>query len=394
MNNIPTLDEIYQDLIARVETKLNVSISSLPDAIFNSLRVECAAKSAVLKQMYLVVGKLQKNIFPDTAESEATGGTLERFGRAKLNRNPFQPEQGKYTVTVTGDPTGVIDAETTWRSDDNSTNPGMLYILDEAHSMAGSTDSITLRALTAGTTAKLVIGDTLTATTPLNRIDQQVTVTAEAVQPKDVEDIEDYRAKTLQAFRLEPQGGAASDYRLWGYDAQGVREIYPYAKSGANNEEDVYVEATMADSDDGMGTPGAGILADVAEVIERDPDTTKPLTERGRRPDNVQVNVLPVTIKEIDITVHGYTSITTDKQTAILDALTALIYDIRPFVAAADILDNRNDTLSKNVITGAILNAVPGSIFSSIDLEVDGSPVDTVTFDLGNIPHLNSVSYV
>lgn len=390
MTTIPTLTELYNSIIADLETGMTVNIP-----VFGKffLRVLAGVQAAKLKLFYLAIGLLQKNIFVDTADSETIGGTLERFGRVKLNRSPFAALAGQYTVTVTGTTGSTIAAQTTFKSDDTSANPGKLFILDTAFTLSGSSGSIVLRALEAGLNSKLSIGDTLSATAPIAGVNKTATVTAETVTPLAAETTEEYRAKALDAYRLEPQGGAASDYRLWAADAQGVQQSYAYAKSGAANEINLYVEATIADSDDGRGTPGASILAEVEDVIEFDPDITRPLSERGRRPVGVfEVHVLPVTVKEVDITISS-SSWTTAQQTSIENALLDEISKMRPFVAACDTLADKNDILDSNKIINIVLTAQPGSQFGAITIEIDSSPVSSFTFTNGDIPHFNSVTF-
>lgn len=389
---LPSLNQLYTEILADLQAEFGVSIPVFGKSFLRAIAMVQAAK---LKLYYLSIGFLQKNIFIDTADSEAIGGTLERFGRVKLNRSPFEAVQGKYTVTVTGTAASVIPAQTIFKSNDTAASPGKLFTLDDAYTMTGTSDSITIRALEAGTGSKLVIGNTLTLTAPLIGIDAIATVTAETVLPLAAESLDDYRKKALQAYRLEPQGGAATDYRLWAADAQGVAQSYPYAKSGAANEINLYVEATIADSTDGKGTPDSLILQAVADVVEFDPDTTKPLYERGRRPLGVyEVNYLPITVKEIDVEIAGYINSTPAIELSITTALTTEISKMRPFIAACDILDEKNDILDTNRIISIILNARPGSVFGAITLKVDNTTMSTYTFLNGNIPHVNSISFV
>jgi len=391
MQNIPTIIQLYNGILADLESQFNITI---PIVGKNFLRAMAAVQAAKLKLFYLAIGNLQKNIFIDTASSEAAGGTLERFGRVKLGRNPFPAVAGQYTVSVTGTIGGTINAETTFKSNDDSLNPGMLFILDNEHTLVSNPDTIILRALASGLDSKLSIGDQLTATAPIALVDSLATVTLESVQPLAAEDIETYRAAGMNAYRQEPQGGAATDYRLWASDAQGVRRVYPYAKDGAANEINIFVEAVLADSTDGKGTPSAGILTAVESVIELDPDTTIPLLDRGRRPLGVfQVHYLPVTIKTIDIVVTGFVGLTSDIQAAILAALTADLATIRPFVAAADILENQNNIIDVNKISYTIQVANPRSVFTSITLKVNTTPLSSFEFDAGDIGFLNSVTY-
>ena len=390
MIKIPTLKELFDDVIADLESQLTVTIPILGPIFLRGL---AAVQAAKLKLFYLTIGQLQKNIFVDTADPESTGGTLERFGRIKLNRNPFPATAAKYDIDVTGTIGATIPAGTTFKSDDDSLNPGKLYILDTAFELLTSPDTITVRALEAGIDSKLAISDTLTATAPIATVDQSATVSAENVIPLAAETIEAYRQAAIDSYRLEPQGGAAADYRLWSADAQGVRLVYPFAKSGAANEINLHVEANFVDSTDGKGTPTAAILTAVEAVVEFNPDDTKPLNERGRRPLGVfDIHFLAITIATVDIDIPGLTA-TAAQKTAIETALAALIFDIRPFVAAADVLANKNDILDTNKIISTILSVIPGASFGTVTLEVNGVYVNTYTFENGEIPSLDNVTF-
>lgn len=391
MTTIPTIQQLYTSILADLESDFEVSIPVLGKSFLRALSGIQAAK---LKLSYYALGKLQKNLWPDSADSVANGGTLERFGEVKLGRSPFSATQGQYLIEVTGTIGATIKAQTLFKSNDTAQNPGKLYILDTAYELATEIDTITVRALEAGLDSKLNAGELLTATQPIAGVDSQAEVAEEVVAPQAAEEIEDYRTKIVQAFRLEPQGGATGDYVLWAQDAQAVKRVYPYASSGNPNEIDLYVEATEADSTDGKGTPSAGLLEDVEEVIETSPDTTLSDEERGRRPLGVfQVNVEAITPLDIDITINDFLNITAEKQTLISNALEEAIAAIRPFVPGADIESERNDTLSVNVIISTILAAVPGAAFGAIELEVDGTPETSFTFTNGDIPYKNSITY-
>lgn len=389
MITLPTLSQLYTNVLNNLESEYGVNIS-LKQKV--ALRVISATQASKLWLLYKVIGFLQKNIWPDTADTEFMGGTLERFGRVRLGRNSRQAVQGQYTVTVTGEIGAIVPAQIVSVSNDSSLNPGKNYILDSAHTMVTTSDTITLRALEAGTGSKLSIGDTLTFTSPVPLIDSVTTVTAETVQPLAAETTEAYRTAILNSFRLEAQGGAATDYRIWAQDAQGVAAVYPYAKAGETNANIIYVEATVADSIDGKGTPSAQIIADVEAVTNFNPDTTLPLNERGRRPNTVRNYFEAITPLNVNITITGGTFSAT-QQTAIINALTTAINAIRPYVAAADILANKNDIIDTNKVNGVIYSAVPGAVYTGVVLQVNAVTVLTYTFTAGNIPYKNTISF-
>ena len=390
MITIPTLKQIYDDSISKIESEFGITIPTFGKNVFRSLSSVQAAK---LKLYYLLLAKVQKNIFVDTAEPVAMGGTLERFGIVKLGRSPFPAVAGEYTVTVTGTIGATISAQTTFKSDDTSSNPGYLFILDSDYTLTSSSDSITLRALTAGQISELAVSDTLTSTAPIANVNKVGTISAISTEPRDAESIEVYRQRAIEAYRLEPQGGAVTDYRLWASDAQGVANSYPYAVAGNDGVINLYVEATVADSVAGKGVPTASILSDVEDVVELDPDTTLPINERGRRPLGVfQVNYLPITVVEVEITITGG-SYTSEQETAVTAALTEAINLIRPFIAGADILSNKNDILDRNKTVFIIQSTVPSVTFTGVTLEFDTVSLSTYLFDNGEIPYLASVTY-
>lgn len=392
---IPTLKELFDDILGDLEAEFNITIPLIGK---NFLRVIASVQAAKLKIFYLTIARVQKNIFVDTADPQDIGGTLERFGIVKLGRLPFNAVAGEYTVEVTGNIGGTIKANTTFKANDDSANPGKQFVLDVEKVLAAPTDTMTLRALEAGVDSKLSIGDKLTATSPIANVDRIVEVLTEDVQPLAAEDIEDYREKAIEGYQLEPQGGAGSDYRIWSADAQGVKRVYPFAKSGDSNVADVFVEATILDSTDGKGTPTASILSDVEDVIEFDPDITKPLTERGRRPMTVlQVNVLPISVKIIDIEITGFVGLTTTLEQNINDAVTAALADLRPFVASADVVADKNDILSINILIFTVQDVLVSNenLFDELTFTVDS--VDeggSFQFLNGDIPFKGVITFV
>lgn len=120
MTTIPTISQLYAEVLADLQNEYGVTISTVGKVM---LRFIAFVQAAKLKLIYLFVGDVQRNITPDTAYSTANGGTLERWGLIKLGRNPLPATQGQYTATVTGTVGAVIPASTTFKSDDDSLSP-------------------------------------------------------------------------------------------------------------------------------------------------------------------------------------------------------------------------------------------------------------------------------
>jgi uncharacterized phage protein gp47/JayE len=391
MITIPTLTELKTAILADLTTAYG---SPIPTFGKSFLRAIAYVQAGRLKLYYMAIASLQKNIFVDTADPESLGGTLERFGRVKLNRDPFPAKSGQYRIQVVGPIGSVIPASMTFKSNDDSLSPGYLFINDNSYVMVSNPDSFVVRALTPGIESKLQPSDGLTSTSPILNVNSMAVVLSEETAPLAAEDIEDYRTKAIEAYRLEPQGGAAGDYRLWALDAQGVKQTYPYAKSGFPAEVNLYVEANAVDSTDGKGTPSPTILAAVEAVVELDPDTTKDINDRGRRPIDEIIHYLPIIPRDIDIKVTGFVGLTAAIQSLIQGAISDSLASVRPFVAGAEVLTNKNDIYSTNAIISTIISVVPGAVFSAVELKVGGLVVSTFTFQNGDLPYFNSISYI
>lgn len=390
MKPIPSIKEINTNISNDLRSKLNLSI----DYLKKTLDAFALVLSAQYHLVYLYLSDIQDNIFPDKATTSDQGGTLERQGMIYMNRNPFPDSVGSFKVSVTGVAGSVLRVNLTFKSNEDALNPGQVYILDSAYTLTGTADEIEIRSIGAGVDYNLNVADKLTITEPVIGVDKTVTVTEVLVQPKAGETTELYRSAILNAIQLEPQGGSRADYRQWCTDAQGVRLVYPYVPDVDTGDISLYVEATLVDSNDGKGTPTSTILTDVEDVIEQDPDTTKPINERGRRPMQANVTVLPIVLVPVDVTIKGLNVDTTAVRASINSSITDLLYNVRPFISGADLRRNKNDILYsgkvQSVVTDTLTN---GNFFNLLTLYVDGNEITSYEFTLGNIPYLRNLTY-
>lgn len=377
----PKLKELQDSILSAFETRFG----TINRGLKSTFRVISQVLAGELRLVYLFGASVQKNVFADLADPEVDGGTLERFGRAKLGRDPFPASQGLYLVDVTGVSGGVIRAGVVFKAAN-----GYNYSNETALTLTGATGQISLRALTPGLVAKLNPLDTLNATEPILNVDGKAIVNQEIETPLNAEDIEDYRQKILLAFRTESQGGASGDYRLWSADAQGVEKVYPFV--GTPGTINLYVEATEADSTDGFGTPTTTILTNVEDVCKLDPDTSKDYNDRGRLPMGVfEFNVLPIVPIAVDLTVSGYNGNTSEAQTLIAAALKDYLKTIRPYVAGADELDA--STLSEQRLIGVVSDALPIEYnFTTLSMSVGGTPVGVYQFVYEEIPRVGAIT--
>ena len=390
MKPIPSIIELQQNIVEDLKNKLNLS----DDDLKKTLNAFSLVLSGQMKILYLFLADIQNNIFADTANSQEQGGTLERIGQIYLNRPPFPDAIGVFNISVNGIVGSVLREGLTFKSNEDALNPGQLFVLDSEHIMVATTDVIEVRSLGAGTDFNLSVNDKLTITEPVIGVDKTVTVTAVTTQPTAGETLENYRDSILRAIQLEPQGGSKSDYRQWASDAPGVRLVYPYVRDTDAGIVDVYVEATLPDSTDGKGTPTTTILNEVLAVIEQDPDLSKPINERGRRPIQANVITSAISLIPVDVTISGLNDSSQSVKDVIQSALIDMLYGVRPYISGADLLRNKNDILYsgrvQSIVTDALAN---GNFFNQLTLIVDGNSVVSYEFDLGNIPYLRNLTY-
>jgi len=389
--NIPTFNDLYSSILTDLKTKLQINYI-IGKVVLNAL---AAVQAAKLKIIYTAIAFLYKNIFVDTADPESLGGSLERYGLVKLGRLPFPAVAGVYDINVSGTIGATIPVNTTFKSLDGSASPDNLFIVDVAFIFTGTTGVISIRALDLGPEARLEIGDQLQVTAPLANVDSFADIDSISVTPTAAESYADYRKATIDAYQLEAQGGARTDYRLWSQDAAGVRKVYPYVTPGEAGEINLYVEANVVDSIDGRGTPSSAILSDVEDVVEFDPDTTKPLNERGRRPLGVfKIHFLAVTPLPVDVEITDLSDPTL--LTSIKTALGTFLFDIRPFIAGADSpADEQIGKIYLSDIFNVVRDVIGGqNSFTNITMTVNGSLETIYEFMNGDIPYIDDVTNI
>lgn len=388
MAAIPTILELYTNLSNDLRNRLDLSDDNLKK-VLDAMALSLAGQ---FKLTYLALADVQNNIFPDTADTGENGGTLDRLGLIYLNRIRRPSTSGTFSVSVTAENGSSLRSGITFKSNDDSFNPGNLYILDQQQTLTGTGDAVEIRSLEGGSGVLLEVGDTLTITEPVIGVEQVVTVGAIVQQPFDEESVDDFRAAILQSIQLEPQGGAKTDYRLWAADAQGVRNVYPYVKDTEAGTVQIYVEATAADSTDGLGTPSAALMADVVEVIEFDPDISLPLNERGRRPIQANIEVLPIALNPVDVVITGLQENSPNIQASIQQNLENYLLSIRPYVAGADLARNKNDILYSARLQAVVTDVLTASnFFTDFNVFVNGVNQLNFLFSRDNIPYLRNL---
>lgn len=387
---IPTIQEIEEQILNNFALSLGVSVDDLGESYI----VESKVDAALIYQFYLTLGIVQNNVFPDLSDEP----TLLRQGLGNLGRLPNPAIAGEYEIEVVGAIGASISAGVTFKSNDDSTSPEYLFVVDFDFTLSSETDSLTVRALTPGLESKLNIGDKLTSTQPLANINDEVEVLAIVTNPSEAESLDSYREDVLAAYRLEPQGGSPSDYRLWALDVPEVRTVYPYLQENNIGVIDVYVEATLENSEAIIGVPSQQILDDIYKKpnggeFESGAIVYNEAEQRGRRPLGIfAINSLPVLPISVDLEFTDLTN--TGSSSAIRTAIENYLYTLRPFVAGGDSILNKNDILTIGQLISIVVSVLEdeGGTFSDLEMRVDGNIVNSYTFLFGYYPYLRNIN--
>lgn len=365
--NIPTIQQIYQQIIQDYENRLGVTF---PTWGRNFIKVHAMVNAMIFYAIYLKNAFVYRNMLPDTADSTANGGTLERFGMIMLNRLPFRATQSQYSVLGTGAIGSTIPAGRTFTTQRNN----VIYTIDVPFVFTSVPTPFVIRSLTAGTETRLFPGDVITIVSPVTGVTGTFVVQAEVTEPTDAEPLDSYRAKILQAYRYRSRGGAAADYRFWAGQVVGVRNSYPYTGVPLPNV-NLYIE-----SETGDGVPSPALLTATETHVNQ------------FRPMGIYVHYLPVVPVLVAITVQGAQSITTTDQTLIYSAMEQYLREKRPFIESTD--TNRHDVVNLNEIIATIQDVKPNVSLGNITVTFNGSQMASYMVNNGEIPKLDTITYV
>jgi hypothetical protein len=143
------------------------------------------------------------------------------------------------------------------------------------------------------------------------------------------------------------------------------------------------------------GVPTQSILDDVEEVVNFDPDQTRPLQERSRRPIQANLEVLPVDPVGVEVNIIGLVDSSTEIRNAIEVNLISFLRSIRPFVDGADLLRNKNDILYTAKLQGVVTDVLSAdNFFNDFNMLIDGVTQTSFIFAREKIPNLINVNYL
>lgn len=397
MITAPTLTDLFNGISA--EFKTNFGISSSND-LKRVLTAFAASEAGFLKLLYFQLLDVQKNCYPDLADSTDNGGTLERFGQIRLNRLPTKATQGEYIISISGTSGTVLPLGTQFKTNSTTNKIPAIYTTTENVTLVNGIATVHVLSNKFGTDYELSTNDLLYTVNPIININPLAIVSNIVIPPTNDEDIEVYRALILQSFRLEPTGGSPSDYVLWALDVPGIRTVYPLTTPGTACSGSIYVEsntnngvATQAQLDALWKVNYVNGIWSPTGVFELNPDET--VENRGRRQlgfSNLIVESCQTLSYSIEI--KNLTDQSDAVKSSILSSLKSIFYKKRPYRAGVDDPNHPNDTLRLSDVIFAVENAlVDGNSFDDVIVSAPTEYPLPMRFFGGLIPIVGNVTY-
>lgn len=378
----PTTSEVTGNIVAQVEASLNQTIPLLPRAF---VRVLAKALAGVVVILYKYGGFIHLQQFVRTASNQPTvvnGRTVVPLAEwATLFGIPAQTSATAAELVVTVTVENQVGSLPSGTQLVGSTN-GVTYLTLSTVALDAATKDITVRAVAdqaggggLGTIGNLTAGAVVSFANPLANVARDTIVQSQTVTGADPEPEEDFRQRVIDGVRARPQGGAYSDYRIWGAAVAGITQVYPY--TGDPGQVDVYVEsATEPD-----GIPTAGQLQAVADAIELDEDGLA-----TRRPAGALVNTLAITRNAWTAEVSGLNVPASVSLAVAQSQITTAVQNYflarENFIVGLD-TPPRRDVISRSAVIGTVENVVTalGGTFTTVVIERVSDPGVPVTID-------------
>lgn len=256
----PTLNEIIDRIVTDIATRVEGANGSvLRRSLFGVL---ARAEGGTAHLLYGYIDWVAKQAIPDTAEDEY----LVRWARIwGLSRKLATFSTGN--VTMTGNIGSKIDADAVLQS-----QLGAQYRVTKTTAFTATSQSVPVRALTAGTEQDLEAGAKLALVSPVPGVNTVGTVAAGGITGgTNIETIDALRARLLKRIQNTPQGGSKADYLLWALEVPGVTRAWVYPlQMGAGT---VTVLAA-SDNGDTPPIPSAATIAALQEHLDEEAPVT------------------------------------------------------------------------------------------------------------------------
>ena len=393
-----TIEEVQQLLIRSFEHEFNTQLRILPKSF---IKILCKVFAGVFIVVYKLVGWYFLQMFPETADwKEVTILGVRLRPLVKLGvlfgvGEPLAGVQWRGIITIDVLTQGSVLYSGTQLK---SSVTGKLYIVEETKTLLQTKETVSVVCTEIGTAGNIEKNDTLNFVNPYGFIKTEAVVLDVARVGLDNELESSYRNRVINRFRLQPQGGALADYRIWASEVPGVLNVYPYNDKEQPGGVLLYVSGIPDVYVDRI--PDSGLLKKVGEACTYDPETgkatRKPLTAMlDPKNDGSYSNVKPITVAVFDIVITGVSGIVpADFAQVVKPALQNYFLERDLYIRGLSDDNNRTNVISKNhVIT--VINQIAVSvkaIFETAEIRKDRKVMSLYTLDNGGLARLGALA--
>jgi baseplate J-like protein len=393
-----TIEEVQQLLIRSFEHEFNTQLRILPKSF---IKILCKVFAGIFIIVYKLVGWYFLQMFPETADWEEVTilgvrlRPLVKLGVLFGVGEPLAGVQWRGIITI-----DVLTQGSVLYSGIQlkSSVTGKLYIVEETKTLLQTKENVSIVCTEIGTAGNLEQNDTLNFVNPYGFIETEAVVLDVTRVGLDNETEASYRRRVANRFRMQPQGGALADYRIWASEVPGVLNVYPYNDKEQPGGVLLYVSGIPDVYADRI--PNNGLLKKVGESCTYDPETgkatRKPLTAMiDPKNDGSYSNVKPITVAVFDVAITGVSGIVpADFAQVVRPLLKNYFLDRDLYIRGLSDDNNRTNVISKNHII-TVVNQIAVSvkaIFETAEIWKDGKVMPLYTLDNGELARLGTLA--
>jgi hypothetical protein len=390
-----TIEEIRDLLINAFNFYFNKKIRLLPKSFIRVLSVVLAG---IFITLYKQIGWLFLQLFPETAywkEVNILGSRVRPLVKWGVLIGVGIPRtgtqwKGEITINVTNKNTTLLGGAQL-----KSELTGKLYITDTAKFLIDDVETVGITCVDTGSMGNIKNGDTLNFVNPLGNVNKIAIVKSVTNDGTDDETEGEYRYRVVNRYRMQPQGGALADYRIWASDVPGVLSVYPYNDADFPSGILLYVSGNPSLFPDRI--PTGALLKQVGDACTYDPKTgkatRKPITAViDPEGDGSYSNVKPISIIEFDIYITGLVGIIpSDFATAVRPAIEDYYLGRESYIRGLSDDNNKTNIVSRNNVSSAV-DQIAISVkaeFESVTMKRNGIIETSYTLGMGELSKLN-----
>jgi hypothetical protein len=389
-----TIEDIRDLLINAFNFYFNKRVRLLPRAFIRVLSIVLAG---IFITLYKQIGWLFLQLFPETAywkEVTILGvkvrplvkwGVLIGVGLPR----PGTQWKGEITINVTNKSTTLSGGAQL-----KSELTGKLYITNSSKFLTNDTETVAITCVETGSGGNIEVEDTLNFVNPLGNVKKTAIVLSVMNDGTDDETEGEYRYRVVNRYRMQPQGGALADYRIWASDVSGVLNVYPYKDEGSPSGVLLYVSGNPSLFPDRI--PSEVLLKQVGDACTYDPKTgkatRKPITAViDPAGDGSYSNVMPVSIIGFDIYITSLTGILpSDFAKAVRPAVEDYFFGRESYIRGLSDDNNKTNIVSRNNVS-SVVDQIAISVkaeFESVTMKREGNIEPSYTLGMGELSEL------